>query len=105
MELMFFDFCYKSRMKMRASDPSWRLPSSPIVEKNMCIFYVVVVAVDIFEGDAEDMSENDDDDDDVDDVDDDDVDDDVDDDADDDGEGEEEGRRRTCSEKNLTSST
>ena len=37
----------------------------------MCIFYVVVVAVDIFEGDAEgmseddaeDMSENDDDDD------------------------------------------
>ena len=25
--------------------PHWRLPSSPIVEKNMCIFYVVVVAV------------------------------------------------------------
>ena len=29
----FFDFCYKSRMKMRASEPHWRLPSSPIVRK------------------------------------------------------------------------
>ena len=33
MELMFFDFCYKSRMKMRASEAHWRLPSSPIVRK------------------------------------------------------------------------
>ena len=27
------------------SEGHWRLPSSPIVEKNMCIFSVVVVAV------------------------------------------------------------
>ena len=28
-----FDFCYKSRMKMRASEGTWGLPSSPIVRK------------------------------------------------------------------------
>ena len=30
---------------MSATEGTWRLPSSPIVEKNICIFYVVVVAV------------------------------------------------------------
>ena len=50
-----------------ATQAHWRLLTSPIVEKNMCIFLVVVVAVvvvvvvavDILEDDAEDMSEND----------------------------------------------
>ena len=83
-----------TRTKLAATDPYWRLLTSPIVEKNMCVFYVVVVAVvvvvvvavDIVEDDAED--DDDDVDDDVDD-DHDDVDDDVHDDADDDeGEGE-----------------
>ena len=50
-----------TRTKLAASVAHWRLLTSPIVEKNMCIFLVVVVAVDIVE---------DDDDDDVDDVDD-----------------------------------
>ena len=52
----------KTRTKLAASDPNWRLLTSPIVEKNMCIFLVVVVAVvvvvvvavDIVEDDAED---------------------------------------------------
>ena len=77
----------KVRTKLAVSEHYWRLPSSPIVKKNMCVFYVVVVAVvvvvvvavDMSENDAEDMSENDDDDVDVDvvnDADDDDVDDD-----------------------------
>ena len=85
---------YKTRTKTPAYEGHSWLPSPPIVEKNMCIFLIVVVAVDMSENDAEDMSEddaedvsegmseNDDDDDDVDDVDDvddDDVDDDVDD--------------------------
>ena len=85
-----------------ASQAYWRLQTSPIVEKNMCIFLVVVVAVDMLEDDAEDMSENDVVDDDVDDdlhdVDDVDADDDVDDvddvgvddDVDEEKEGEEE---------------
>ena len=84
----------KTRTKLAATEANWRLLASPIVEKNMCIFLVVVVAVvvvvvvaedivediaeDMSENDAEDMSENDDDvDDDVDDVDDDVDDDDV----------------------------
>ena len=74
-----------------ATHPHWRLLTSPIVEKNMCIFLVVVVAVDILEDDAEDMSENDvvdDVDDDVDDVD-------VDDDVDDDEKEEEEEKEET----------
>ena len=57
----------KTRTKLAATDPNWRLLTSPIVEKNMCIFLVVViavvdvvvVAVHILEDDAEDMSEND----------------------------------------------
>ena len=72
----------KTRTKLAASEGYWRLLTSPIVEKNMCIFLVVVVAVDILEDHAEDMSENDD----VEDVDvdvDDDVDDDIHDDVDD----------------------
>ena len=36
---VFFDFCYKSLMNMRASEGHWRLPSSPIV-KNMWCPYV-----------------------------------------------------------------
>ena len=56
-----------TRTKLAASERYWRLLTSPIVEKNMCIFYVVVVAVvvvvvvavDIVEDIAEDMSEND----------------------------------------------
>ena len=83
------------RQKKSAYQGYWRLPSPPIVEKNMCIFYVVVVAVDMSENDAEDMSENDAEDmsenaDDDDDADDDDVDD-VDDVDDDDVDEEEEG--------------
>ena len=71
-----------TRTKLAASVADWRLLTSPIVEKSMCIFYVVVVAVvvvvvvvvDILEDDAEDDAEDDDDDDvdvddDVDDVD------------------------------------
>ena len=57
----------KTRTKLTATEAYWRLLTSPIVEKNMCIFLVVVVAVvvvvvvavDILEDDAEDMSEND----------------------------------------------
>ena len=63
---------------MGDTQEDWRLPSSPIVETNMCIFSVVVVAVDVVENDAGDDDENVDDDVDVDDVDDH-VDDDVDD--------------------------
>ena len=56
-----------TRTKLAASERYWRLLTSPIVEKNMCIFLVVVVAVvvvvvvaeDIVEDIAEDMSEND----------------------------------------------
>ena len=33
MELMFFDFCYKSRTKIGDTERNWRLPSSPIVER------------------------------------------------------------------------
>ena len=69
----------KTRTKLAASEQHWRLLTSPIVEKNMCIFYVVVVAVvvlvvvavDVVEDDAEDDDDDDVDDDDVDDVDDD----------------------------------
>ena len=50
----------KTRTKLAASADPWRLLTSPIVEKNMCIFYVVVV--------AEDDAEDDDDGDDVDDA-------------------------------------
>ena len=57
----------KTRERIAATERHWRLPSSPIVEKNMCIFYVVVVAVvvvvvvavDMSENNAEDMSEDD----------------------------------------------
>ena len=35
-----FDFSGKSRMKIIASEGHWRLPSSPIVKKNMCCPYV-----------------------------------------------------------------
>ena len=60
-----------TRTKLAAYEREWRLLTSPIVEKNMCMFYVVVfavvvvvvAAVDVVEDDAED------DDDDVDDVD------------------------------------
>ena len=52
----------KTRTKLAATVAYWRLLTSPIVEKNMCIFLVVVVAVvvvvvvavDIVEDDAED---------------------------------------------------
>ena len=57
----------KTRTKLAASGKDWRLLTSPIVEKNMCIFLVVVVAVvvvvvvavDIVEDDAEDVPEDD----------------------------------------------
>ena len=39
------EMCYKTRVNNSASEGDWRLPSSPIVGKNMCIFYVAVVAV------------------------------------------------------------
>ena len=63
---LFFDFCYKTAGQLAASEQYWRLPSSPIVEKNMCIFLVVVVAVvvvvvvavDIVEDIAEDDDED-----------------------------------------------
>ena len=79
----------KTREIIAASEqPSW-LPSPPIVDKNMCIIYVVVVAADMSENDAEDMSQDDAEDDAESlHVDDDDVDVDVD---DDDEEGGEEG--------------
>ena len=32
----------KTRTKLAATEGTWRLASSPIAEKNMCIFYVVV---------------------------------------------------------------
>ena len=35
----------KTAARTPASNQYWRLLASPIVEKNMCIFYVVVVAV------------------------------------------------------------
>ena len=58
----------KTRTKLAASFIHWRLLTSPIVEKNICIFLVVVVAVvvvvvvavDIVEDDAEDDAEDDD---------------------------------------------
>ena len=87
-------FFKKTRTKLAATERHWRLPSSPIAEKNMCIFYVVVVAVVVMVVVAVDVAEDDaeDDDDDVD------VDDDVDD--------EEEGRRRRSrKEENLTTPT
>ncbi len=40
-----YTFSTKTRTKLAASDQYWRLLTSPIVEKNMCIFLVVVVAV------------------------------------------------------------
>ena len=86
------DYFFKSSRNTPASEQVSWLPSPPIVEKNMCIIYVVVVAADMSENDAEDMSEDDDDD--VDDDVDVDVDDDVDVDVDvddDDEEGGEEG--------------
>ena len=57
-----YTFSKKTRTKLAASLPHWRLLTSPIVEKNICIFLVVVVAVvvvvvvavDIVEDDAED---------------------------------------------------
>ena len=48
----------KTRTKLAASDPHWRLLTSPIVEKNMCIFLVVVVAVVVVVVVAEDIVEN-----------------------------------------------
>ena len=36
MEDMFFDFCYKSQMKIAVPEAPWRLPSSPIVER-ICV--------------------------------------------------------------------
>ena len=53
----------KTAARIADTEGPWRLPSSPIVEKNMCMFYVAVVAVDIVEDDAEDDAEDDDDDD------------------------------------------
>ncbi len=51
-----------TRTKLAATEAYWRLLTSPIVEKHICIFLVVVVAVvvvvvvavDIVEDDAED---------------------------------------------------
>ena len=83
-----FDTSGKPAVKIADTERHWRLPSPPIVGKNMCIFYVVVV--------AEDDAEDDDDDDD----DDDDVDDDVDDDDDDDEGEEEEGEGHTTQKSN-----
>ena len=59
-------FFKTTRTKLAATDPYWRLLTSPIVEKNMCIFLVVVVAVvvvvvvavDIVEDIAEDDDED-----------------------------------------------
>ena len=48
----------KTRTKLAASDPHWRLLTSPIVEKNMCIFLVVVVAVVVVVVVAEDIVED-----------------------------------------------
>ena len=59
----------KSRLNIAATEGTWRLPSSPILDKywkHMCILYVVVVAVVVVVVVAVD-------DDDVDDADDDDV--------------------------------
>ena len=82
MEDMFFDFSYKSRMKIIASEIYWRLPSSPIVGR-ICMCS------------RRSRREDDDDEDDEDDDDDGGNDDDDDsDDDDDDEEDEEEGRRR-----------
>ena len=44
---------------MAATEGAWRLPSSPIVRKNMCIFYVVVVAVVVVVVVAVDIAEDD----------------------------------------------
>ena len=52
---------YKSRLKIAATEVTWRLPSSPIVEKNMCNFYVVVVAVVVVVVVAVDVDDADDD--------------------------------------------
>ena len=84
------DYFFKSSRNTPASEQVSWLPSPPIVEKNMCIIYVVVVAEDMSEDDAEDVSEgmSENDDDDVEDVDDDDVDDDEDEDEEEEGEGE-----------------
>ena len=47
MELMFFDFCYKTRTKLAAPEGNWRLPSSPIVERKhaipLCEFKSVLI--------------------------------------------------------------
>ena len=40
-----YTFSKKTRTKFAGSEATWRLPSSPIVKKNLCMFYVVVVAV------------------------------------------------------------
>ena len=37
-----------------ASEAYWRLPSSPIVKKDMCVFHVVVVAVVVVIVDVDD---------------------------------------------------
>ena len=88
MELMFFDFCYKSRMKIIASEVYWRIPSSPIVGR-ICMCS------------RRSRREDDDEDDDDDDVDDGD---DVDDDDDAGGRGGEGGEELTLksSNPNLT---
>ena len=53
---------YKSLFKIAAPEGYWRLPSSPITKKHMCIFYVVVVAVVVVVvvavDDADDVSED-----------------------------------------------
>ena len=79
-----------TRTKLAATVANWRLLTSPTVEKNMCIFLVVVIAVVVVVVVAVDIVEDDDDD-----VDDDDVDDvdDVDDDADDDGDDDDDDLR------------
>ena len=49
----------KTAARIAASEANWRLQPSPIVEKNMCIFYVVVVAVVVVVVVAVDIAEDD----------------------------------------------
>ena len=51
-------FFKKTRTKLAATGEDWRLLTSPIVEKNMCIFLVVVVAVVVVVVVAEDIVED-----------------------------------------------
>ena len=46
MELMFFDFCYKSRMKIAVTEAPWRLAGSrrrQYWKESVCVVVVVVV--------------------------------------------------------------